>query len=477
MSLKKNIISNTVLTTSSVFISFLTFPYITRTLSAANLGSMLFIDAFTQYFIIFSALGIPYYGVREIAKLSGKPEEQSRLVFSLVTLQFVLSIISSLAFLGIGYFIPALRDNWGMVVLGCLTILSSSFTIEWFYQGTENFSYITKRALIVRILCVIAIFFFVKALDDHFVYYLIIFCVIFVNAALNFGNYVARYYRKFPGSIRIFPHLRPLMILFSINVSMGVYAVLDTILLGLLTDPEYVSFYSIPMKLVKIVLIVVGGFSIVLIPRISQHYLKGDMEEVDDLLKKSLNLVFLVTLPFSLLCIFFSKEILFAIFGAKYLGADTALMVLSVIPLILGICNVFGTQFLLPIGHERKVLHATICGLITSLALNFLLIPHFKHVGSSMASVAAETVVCLYVYFKARSKINVKLDYSLLLMIGIASAITIVAGTVLKKYLHDYYLLATVFMVYGLVFAILQFLVFRNQFIFFVLRIKTKTNG
>jgi len=472
MGLKKNIISNAVLTTSSVFISFITFPYVTRTLSAGNMGSVLFVDAFTQYFIIFSSLGIPFYGVREIAKLKGNHEEQSRLVISLVSLQFLLSVILSVSFIAASYFIPALGNNSDLVLLGCLSILATSFSIEWFYQGIENFAYITKRSLIIRVLSVIAILIVIKRADDHYWYYLIMFSVIFLNAALNFGNYLWKFFKKFGGSIVITKHFRPLMVLFSINISVSIYTILDTIILGLFTDPVNVSYYSIPLKLVKIVWVVVGGFSVVLIPRISQYYHANNMEQVSALLKKSLSLVFLLTIPFAFFCIFFTDEILIAVFGREYLPAATSLRILSSIPMIIGACNVFGTQFLLPIGQEKKILRATVFGLVTSLALNFLLIPQFKHVGSSIACIFAELVVCFYVYLKAKSRIAIGFDYSLVLLTVLSSLISIAAGLFLKGYLANYYLLITICMVYVLVFAILQFIIFKNQFIYYLIRVK-----
>lgn len=476
MGLKKNLISNVVLTTSSVFISFITFPYVTRTLSATNMGNVLFIDAFTQYFIIFSSLGIPFYGVREIAKLSGKPEEQSRLVVSLVSLQFGLAVLFSVIFISLGFFIPSLKANSGLVILGCLSILSTSFSIEWFYQGIENFTYITKRSLIIKAISVIAIFLFVKKINDNYIYYLIMFAVIFFNAALNFGNYLIKFFKTFQHRVKYKPHLRPLIILFSINVSVSVYTIMDTILLGLFTDPISVSYYSIPLKLVKIIWVVVGGFSVVLIPRVSKYYSDGNILEASDLLKKSLSLVFLLTIPFAFLCLFYTREILFIVFGTEYLNAAMSLRILSVVPLIIGICNVFGTQFLLPIGHEKKILHATIFGLITSLLLNLLLIPRFKYVGSSIACISAEAVVCIYVYLKAKAKVNIQIDFSLLKLIMISCLISIISGFLLRIYLTNIVLLVVLCVVYALVFIALQFLVFKNQFINYLFRIKPAYN-
>jgi O-antigen/teichoic acid export membrane protein len=476
MGLKKNMLSNVVLTTSTIFISFITFPYVTRVLSPENMGNVLFLDAFTQYFIVFSSLGIPFYGVREIAKLKGNHQGQYELVSSLVCLQFVLSILYSILFVGLSLFIPSLRSTFDLVILGCLTIIATSFSIEWFYQGIENFSYITKRSLIIKALSVLAIFLFVKRYDDHFAYYFILFAVILCNSLLNFGNYILKFSKSFKYDIAFKAHIKPLLVLFSINVSVSVYVILDTIILGLFTDTTNVSYYSIPLKLAKMVWVVVGGSSVVLIPRVSQYYSDGNVIEAGNLLKKSLSLVFLITIPFAVLCIFFSKEVLFVVFGSKYLAAAVSLQILSVVPLIIGICNVFGTQFLLPIGHEKYILHATICGLIVSLLLNFLLIPHFKYIGSSIACIAAETAVCVYVYLKAKSQIKVQVDRSLLKHIILTSVVALLAGLLLKNYLLNLSLLVIICIIYVVTFFGFQYFVFKNAFINSLLRVKSMYN-
>jgi O-antigen/teichoic acid export membrane protein len=98
MSFKKNIFSNVVLTSSTILLPLITFPYITRTLSNEGLGNFFFIDSFTQYFILFAALGIPLYGIREIAKNRKDKVYISKLVIELVLLQFILSLFYVLLF-------------------------------------------------------------------------------------------------------------------------------------------------------------------------------------------------------------------------------------------------------------------------------------------------------------------------------------------------------------------------------------------
>lgn len=159
----------------------------------------------------------------------------------------------------------------------------------------------------------------------------------------------------FDSNFNILKHVKPLLVLFSINASLSVYVILDSIILGFLTDTVNVSYYNIPLKLVKIFWMIIAGIGVVFIPRISALFGNGDHREIKNLMSKSINIVLLLSLPFSLFCILFAKDILLIISGQQYIKSSFALQILSVIPLIIGLCNVFGTQFLLPIGKEKNI--------------------------------------------------------------------------------------------------------------------------
>jgi len=465
MSLKKNLVNNLILTSSTVLFPLITFPYVTHTLSVDSYGRISFIDAFTSYFLIFSAIGIPYYGVREISKIKDNAVAYSKLVTELGFLQFGLSILFSLVFLGLQFWIPSLHNNLGLIKIACITIISSAFSIEWFFQGTENFGYITKRSLFIKVLNVICILLFVKAQNDYLIYYLITALTMLANALWNFIYFIRNFYHSFTISLNIKTHIKPLLILFSINVSVSIYTVLDTIILGLFTNTATVSLYSVPLRLVKMFWTVVSGVGVVMIPRIASLFSSGDEQAIAKLIQKSSSIIFLLTIPFSVFCLAFPKEILFVISGQKYFESINALRILSVAPLIIGFCNVLGTQFLMPVGQEKRILYATIAGLIVSLILNFLLIPYLKQIGSSIACIAAETTVCLYIFLSARKRIAIELDNLLLLQIILSLLISLMIGFVLKNHLSSLILLLSAFCVYIGTFFILQYLWFKNEFV------------
>lgn len=473
MSIKKNIVSNFILTASSILFPLITLPYITRTLSAANIGRVFYIDSFTQYLGLFAALGIPVYGVREVAKVRHDKSKLSQLVLELVTIQFTLSVLACIVFFTLPFFFKALSVDFNLVKIGCILIMCNSFMIEWYYQGIEQFTYITIRSLIIRAINVLMILFLVVNNADHETYYLITALTITISGLLNFSIFLKKDFVAFKLKNSIFLHFKPLLLLFTINVSISLYTVVDTIILGSMTGPEQVSFYIIPLRIVKLFWTVMGGIGWVLIPKMSSLFLQKDTEGIQVLMKKSLNIVLLLGIPFFFLVVFFPSEILSIVSGQQYLQARLSLQILAIVPLIIGICNVFGTQYLLAIGLERKILFATIFGFIVSLSLNFALIPFLGYVGSAIACVCAELVVCLVVFYHAKKTIRIHLDHTLLYLILSSAALSIVFLLSFQHFFSSLMMLFSTAFVYVISFILLHFLVFKSAFINSLINFRT----
>ena len=61
----------------------LTTPYVTRILGAESLGKVEYVNSIITYFILFTALGIPNYGLREVARCRENKYKLSKVVIEL----------------------------------------------------------------------------------------------------------------------------------------------------------------------------------------------------------------------------------------------------------------------------------------------------------------------------------------------------------------------------------------------------------
>ena len=81
--IKQNFILNGIRLTFGMIFILLTTPYITRILGVENFGKVEYANSIIAYFLLFTALGIPNYGIREVAKCRNDKEELSKIVLEL----------------------------------------------------------------------------------------------------------------------------------------------------------------------------------------------------------------------------------------------------------------------------------------------------------------------------------------------------------------------------------------------------------
>ena len=60
----------------SIIIPLITIPYVSRILLPEGMGQISYVQNIASYFIFFASLGIPNYGIREIAKNKDNIEEK-----------------------------------------------------------------------------------------------------------------------------------------------------------------------------------------------------------------------------------------------------------------------------------------------------------------------------------------------------------------------------------------------------------------
>jgi O-antigen/teichoic acid export membrane protein len=404
--LKKNILFNTLLSLSQLLFPLITFPYASRVLGPEAIGAVSFADNFITYFLIFAALGIPMYGIREIAKVKDDHKRLGIVFSELLIIHICTSLVAVVILFIISYFTDRLRVNFGLYQVGMAIVMGSVFMAEWFFQGIEKFKFIAVRSVCIRLFTISLLFFFVHSVEDRDLYYSLNLIAIIIGATINMYAITKMVRLSFKGTTYR-RHFRPLLIIFSNSIITSVYLVFDTIILGFLTNDLHVGYYSAAMRISKIPMALIGVLGAVLLPKLTVAFQQEDRGEATEIINKSLSFVIFLSLPiaFGILCL--SQEIVYLFAGAKYSGSVTALNILCFIVILIGMSQVFANQILLPLHQEKKILYASICGMIISLTLNFCLIPFLKQDGAAISSLTTEFMVSLILFFYARKALKI----------------------------------------------------------------------
>jgi O-antigen/teichoic acid export membrane protein len=99
METRKNVFYNVLLAITQVLFPLITFPYLARTLGPEHVGVLNFAESFAKYFVLLAALGIPIYGVREIAKVASDRVQLTKTATEIFIINALGTLLLSVIFL------------------------------------------------------------------------------------------------------------------------------------------------------------------------------------------------------------------------------------------------------------------------------------------------------------------------------------------------------------------------------------------
>ena len=378
----------------NILFPFVTGVYVARVLLADNIGEISYAQNIVQYFIIFSFLGIPTYGMREVSKHRNDKDKLNKLFSELFTINLISTIIFSVIYFLIIFSIPRFRSNYLIHCIFGLTLILNTLNITWLFEGLEDFKHMAVRNLIIKIVSFSLLVFFVRNQSDYLKY---AFLFVVGMAGSYFVDIIsARKKVKLTfKNLSFKQHMQSILFLVVINLAIEIYTMVDITMLGIIYDNETVAFYSYGSKIFKILLQVVNTFTIVVVPRLSLLKKENDLEGYNYLISKTLTILLMISLPMIIGIFFTSSYLIPAIYGVDYIRSSPVLIVLSLNLLISPIGYLLGSRVMLVNGKEKLMLIPVSCGAIVNVVGNSLLIPYFGEVGAAIASVLGEVIVSI----------------------------------------------------------------------------------
>lgn len=394
MSLKKNFLYSSILTTANYIFPLITYPYVSRILGVTNIGLYNFADSIINYFIMFSMMGIGIIGIREVATTQDDRNEKNKVFSSLFILNAVLTLLA-LAILIICIFtVHDLRENKELMYVGVLKLISNLFLIDWFYKGLEKFKYITNVTLTIKMLYVVSVFIFVKESNDYTIYYLLCTLMITLNAIANF-IYAFKYVKFDFKSLNIRKYVKTNFVLGVYCFLTSMYTSFNVAYLGFVSNTTEVGYYATGTKLFSIIIALYSAFTGVVQPRMSSLLSENKFDEFIGLIKKSTDLLLTITVPAVLFTCAFSPEIIKIISGEGYEGAIIPTRIVMPLIFIIGYEQILVVQILTPLKKDRQILINSISGAMIGLILNLILVNKYASTGSAIVWVMSEITVLI----------------------------------------------------------------------------------
>lgn len=405
----KNYIYNLIYQILTIILPIITTPYLSRVLGADGIGIYGYTLSIVTYFTLIGALGISKYGQREIAYVQNDKENRSRVFWELNIIRiFTISItllIFWLAFCLKGEYVTYYR----ILLLELIAVL---LDITWFFQGIEDFKKVVIRNIIIKLISVILIFVLVKKSEDLIKYFYIYALSNFLGNGTLWIN-IKKYVRMVKINFRdLKKHIKPMISLFIPQIATSIYTVLDKTILGILENNiSEVGYYEQSQKIIKIALTFVTTMSVVMLPRISNVYAKGETEKIKEYMEKSFNFNWFLSIPIIFGIIAISKNFVPWFYGSGYEKIIGLLIYTSPIILFIAFSTTIGSQYLISVKKQNVQTIAVGIGAIVNVILNFILIPKLKSVGAVIATVIAEFLIVITETIYVINNGNMKLKY------------------------------------------------------------------
>lgn len=392
-SIKKNFIINGIKIFFNLIFPIVTFPYISRVLGPTGIGKIAFATSITNYFLLFTNLGIPLYGIREIARVRENRLKLSKSFSEILFLNLITTIIGMIVFI-IFFQLKLFGNDIKLFQIMSLNIIFTFIGVEWYFQGMENYTYITKRSIIFKIISIILMFIFVNKKEDIVIYAgILVFALVGANI-LNFFKVKKEILISFK-NLNIKKHLKPILTIFSMNIAISIYTNLDSVMLGYRSNEYSLGIYSASSKMIHLVLGIVTSLGAVLLPRISNYIINKQEKELKEILENTLTFLLALSIPCVIGIILTADEIIKIFSGNEFIEAVKTMRILSPVIFFIAFSNFLGIQILYPRGEEKKVLYSVIVGAIINFSLNWILIPKYAENGAAVATVIAEGFVLL----------------------------------------------------------------------------------
>lgn len=405
-SLKINALLNGLRSALNLIFPLLTFPYVSRVLSVDSMGIYNFANTYINYFVLLAGLGVSTYAVREGAKYRDNSQKIGEFSSQVFTINIIATVVAYVLLIASLLLFGNLHNYVSAILVFSIQILFTTIGTEWIYTIYEEYSYITIRSIVFKIISIVLLFALVRKPNDYLWYAGI---TVFASVGSNILNYI---HAKSFTTIKIVKntnwkyHLKPILVIFASSVAVTLYVSSDTTILGLLKNDYAVGIYGVAVKVYTIVSGLIAGLLVVTIPRLAMLIGKRRIKEYRNVLQSVIDTLSVLGLPAAVGLVMLSKEVILIIAGKKYLNGVLSLQIITWAMIFSNFSMIFNQCVLIPTKREGKSLRNTLITGLINVGLNFILIPLWSYDGTALSTVIAEFMIMALNGWSARDYVG-----------------------------------------------------------------------
>lgn len=450
---KKAIFINTA---SQVIVRFITLAFtlisiklLTNYLGPAGVGNYNTITTYVNFFIVLADLGLFSVAVREIAK---HPDKEKKLLSNVLIIRLISALAATIIAIIIVFSTKYNQD----IKLGTLfasgfiflNLLSSVYDVVFQYRLKMQYSALSE--FLSKLIALLALYLIIKN-GGSFLWI----CLTITLSGLSiflFKFIFSRQFVKFaPGFEKGFANwilslAWPIGLVYIVS---NLFFKLDTIILFIIKGASAVGIYSVAYKVLEVTVFIGAYFASALKPALSS-YMQKDKKALAKLIEKSFLVMLLISVPITIVCLIFSREIILFLSNSDFISGYKALILLGFTMPLIYFDMLLGEIFVA--NDERKLLiRIAIFILLFNLLLNLIFIPKYSFMGAAFTTLLSEIVLFGINLHYTKKIVPYKIPIATVLKILVVAFITLVAGLLLRSTgFYFLLLIAAVLLTYAL---------------------------
>ncbi len=401
----ESLLSLSILQGVNHLLHLLIVPFLAKVLGAGNFGLISFSQSLVNYFILLTDYGFNLSATKTASTIRDDHEKLSLLFCSVMVARALLLILSAAILIVLISTVPVFRSEWRLHLVVFVSAAGHVLFPLWYYQGIEKMRYITLVTVVFKLAMVAALFFWVHGPED-FVWAAGIQSTSMLASGLAAFAIVpaaTRLKLRWPPMAAVTSVLREGKEVFFSTAAVSLYTTSNTFIVGLLTTPVEVGFFSAAEKLIRAVLNILSPIFQSVYPHVSHLVIHSPREAAVFI---SRLFWFICSGSFIVSAVLFtgSERIIEILFGR---GFDTTAVIfkwMAFLPFVISISNVLGIQTLLTFGHHQAFSRNLIAAGMLNVLLIVPLVVALRGVGAAIAVLTTEIAVAVLMFVSVRRR-------------------------------------------------------------------------
>lgn len=213
----------------------------------------------------------------------------------------------------------------------------------------------------------------------------------------------------------------------------------DRILLGIYMTSVDIGIYAAAFAIASLMLFTFTSFSFNFRPLMAEYFAINDISGMKKLYSSITKWIFLLTFPAVIYLVFYSRDVIWLIYGGSFTKGYLALIILSMGIAMNGLVGLTG-GILIAIKKTKLNLLTEIIGAVSNVGLNIILIPKFGIIGAAIGtsvSISLRSLSSLAFVYKELKIHPYTLDYIKIIIASILPLVLI--SFFFKTYLDTFW--------------------------------------